>query len=161
MNKSKRTRKPYPWRCTNCLQDAVYAGSIDYEVDLNYHGKTYHIRLNALKTPRCRNCGTPRLDDNANAKITRELIRQAGLLTPRQIRNDRERAGLTQAEYAAKLRVSESTVQRWEEGSQIRWDNEFLRDLMGCAEAMNPVIEVACGKRISPNGRVRKLYARF
>jgi len=60
------------------------------------------------------------LDDDANDQITDALRRQVGLLTPEQIRKNRESLGLVQREIASILGVGESTVSRWETGTQIQ-----------------------------------------
>ncbi|MBI1831046.1 MAG: type II toxin-antitoxin system MqsA family antitoxin [Planctomycetes bacterium] len=137
MSSTKLTRKPYPWRCSNCRESAVYAGVIDYHVDLDYSGQTYHIKLDGLKTPRCRKCGTPLLDGDANAKITRELLRKAKLLTPRQIAKYRESLELTQSDLAAALGVAEDIVAYWEDGMliQTRPHDNMLRLFFGLPEA--------------------------
>jgi len=60
------------------------------------------------------------LDDEANDQIMDALRRQVGLLTPQQIRRNRESLGLKQREIAAILGVGESTVSRWETGAQTQ-----------------------------------------
>lgn len=137
MSKNKITRKPYPWTCTNCRERAVYEGVIDYEIDLERDGQTYHIRLHDLKTPRCRKCGTPTLDSEANTKITRELLRQAKLMTPQQIGKNRASLGLTQQNLAAALGVAEEIVSYWESGFLIqnRAQDNMLRLFFGLPEA--------------------------
>src|SRR5450755_16779 len=114
MSKNRRAQKPFPWTCSNCREKAVYEGAIDYQIDLERDGQTYYIRLPGLKTPRCRKCGTPTLDTEANTKITRELLRQAKLMTPRQISKNRESLELTQKDLAAALGVAEEIVSYWE-----------------------------------------------
>src|SRR4051794_24276649 len=114
MSKNKLTRKPYPWTCGKCRERAVYAGVIDYETDLELDGQSIHIKLNNLKTPCCRKCGTPILDTEANTKITRELLRKAKLLTPQQICKYREGLELSQADLAAALGVAAEIVGYWE-----------------------------------------------
>jgi DNA-binding transcriptional regulator YiaG len=52
--------------------------------------------------------------------VTNELRRAAGLLAPEQIRAKRESLGLTQGELAARLRVSEAELGRWESGMQLQ-----------------------------------------
>lgn len=137
MSKSKLTRKPYPWTCSNCREKAVYAGVIDYAVDLERDGRTYHVKLHRLKTPRCRKCGTACLDSDANRRITLEFLRQAKLLTPRQIRRNRESLGLSRGELAVALGVAEGIVSYWENGAliQTRSHDNMLRLFFGLPEA--------------------------
>ena len=111
--------------------------AIDYETRLEFDGHEYHIKLPNLKTPRCRKCGTTLLDSDANEKITRELLRQAKLLTPRQIQKYRKSLGLTQAELAASLDVSDNIAAYWEDGLLIptRAQDNMLRLFFGSPEA--------------------------
>ena len=154
MSRNKLTRKPYPWRCSNCREDAVRAGAIDYKIDLEHDGRKYHIKLNGLKTPRCRKCGTPCLDSDANTKITLEFLRQAKLLTPQKIRNYRERLALTQGGLAAALGVAEEMVSRWEDGMQIqqRFHDNMLRLFFGLPEARDLLMK----RNLSKIGLVTK-----
>jgi putative zinc finger/helix-turn-helix YgiT family protein len=46
--------------------------------------------------------------------------RAAGLLAPEEIRQGREKLGLTQKQFANLLGVGEATVSRWETGAQIQ-----------------------------------------
>lgn len=134
---NKLTRKPYPWKCTKCRQSAVYAGFIDYENHLTLDGQRYHIKLNHLETPRCRNCGTATLDSNANRRITRELMRKAKLLSPEQIRKYRKRLKLTEADLSAAIGVATEIIEHWENGLliQTRPDDNMLRLFFGLPEA--------------------------
>jgi DNA-binding transcriptional regulator YiaG len=59
-------------------------------------------------------------DDSANDQITDALRRLVGLLPPERIRSNRESLRLTQRDFANLLGVGESTVSRWETGSQIQ-----------------------------------------
>src|ERR1019366_2091491 len=101
MSRNNRGRKPYPWTCGNCREKAVYEGVTDYELDLNYDGRTYHIKIAGLKTPRCQKCDTVCLDSDANEQITLEFLRLVGLLTPEQIRANREALNITLDKFAA------------------------------------------------------------
>jgi transcriptional regulator with XRE-family HTH domain len=60
------------------------------------------------------------LDDSANDQITDALRRQLGLLTPERIRENRGSLGLKQRDLAIQIGVAESTLSRWETGSQIQ-----------------------------------------
>ena len=60
------------------------------------------------------------LDDEANQRIPEALRREIGLLPPEEIRQQRERLGLTQKELARHLDLAESTLSRWETGAQIQ-----------------------------------------
>jgi putative zinc finger/helix-turn-helix YgiT family protein len=60
------------------------------------------------------------LDIEASKQISQAFRRQAGLLTPEQIRHNRKKLGLTQEELAERLSVAEATLSRWENGWQIQ-----------------------------------------
>jgi putative zinc finger/helix-turn-helix YgiT family protein len=87
---------------------------------MQYDGRAYSVEVPELHAPRCTNCGAIVLDDQANDQITDALRRQIGLLTPEQIRRNRESLGLKQRDFAIILGVGESTVSRWETGTQIQ-----------------------------------------
>ena len=121
MNKnSNAVTKPFPWKCSNCKAKAVREAIVTHEVDIEHDGCTYHVTIENLKTPQCTNCGLVHPDAKANEAITLAFLTQAQLLTPEQIRGEREKLGLTQKQLAACLRVVEATVSRWETGGQIQ-----------------------------------------
>ncbi len=112
--------KPYPWKCGQCRERAVYRETTAYTVDLEHDGRSYTVTLPDLAVHRCRQCGAMSLDDEANRRITEALRREIGLLAPEEIRQHRERLGLTQKELAEHLEISESTLSRWETGAQVQ-----------------------------------------
>ncbi len=123
------TQKPYPWKCGNCGRRSVKPAMIPYSVDMEHDGRTYSVNIAELKAPRCEECGEVVLDDHANRQISDAFRQQIGLLTPQQIRENRERLGNTQKELAAVLGIAEATLSRWETGAQIqqRVMDRFLR----------------------------------
>jgi putative zinc finger/helix-turn-helix YgiT family protein len=137
MNKNSRGRKPYPWACGKCHKQAVYQGVTDFQQDLEYDDRVYHIKISNLKAPRCRECGTVLLDTPANERITAAFLRQAKLLKPENIRVYRERLGLSQKELANAVGIAEETVARLERGMQIqhRSVDNMLRLFFGLPEA--------------------------
>jgi putative zinc finger/helix-turn-helix YgiT family protein len=112
--------KPYPWKCGQCRERAVYRVTVPYSVDLEHDGRTYAISVADLTLHRCRKCGAMSLDDEANRRITEALRHAVGLLPPEEIRQHREHLGLTQKELARHLEIAESTLSRWETGAQIQ-----------------------------------------
>ncbi len=111
---------PFPWPCGKCRQHTVELETLPYSTEVHYDGRIYTVDLPRFKVPRCTNCGAMVLDDDANDQITDALRRQVGLLTPQRIRSNRESLGLKQRDFANLLGVGESTVSRWETGSQIQ-----------------------------------------
>jgi putative zinc finger/helix-turn-helix YgiT family protein len=112
--------KPFPWKCRTCRKVAVAQVTIPYTTEVQHDGRTYSVQLPALEVLRCSECGAIVLDDAANARISEAFRYEAGLLTPAQIRQQREALGLTQKRLACLLDVSESTLSRWETGIQIQ-----------------------------------------
>ena len=111
---------PFPWPCGKCRQHLVERVTFPYSTEMQYDGRIYSFEVPELSAPRCTNCGAIVLDDQANDQITDALRRQVGLLTPEQIRSNRESLGLKQRDFADRLGVGESTVSRWETGAQIQ-----------------------------------------
>src|ERR1022692_1383057 len=121
MNKNSTARtKPFPWKCRECGQIAVYSNIVSHTVEIEHDARVYKTVVKGLVTPQCRNCGAIFPDADANRQITLEFLRQARLLTPQEIRRDREALGLTQKQFARILGVAEATVSRWETGAQIQ-----------------------------------------
>ena len=79
--------------------------------------------------PQCGNCKAISIDDDADRQISAAFRSVARLLAPEEIRQGREKLGLTQKQFANLLGVGESTVSRWETGAQIqqRAMGRFLR----------------------------------
>src|SRR5207237_4598413 len=58
--------------------------------------------------------------DAANEQISAALRRTVGLLSPEEIRRRRKDLGLSQARLAELLEVAETTLCRWETGTQLQ-----------------------------------------
>jgi len=102
-----------------------------YEAEIDHDGRTYTVALPDLSVLRCEQCGAVVLDDAADMRISQALRRQAGLLTPEEIREQREALGLTQKQLAGQLGIADATLSRWETSAQIqqRSLDRFLRVL--------------------------------
>src|ERR1017187_7522506 len=120
MNENEPLRKPFPWKCSHCKEKAVYEDLVTLETDVEHDARTYHVKLDGLKAPRCKRCGLVHPDSAANRQITLEFLRQAKLLMPDEIRRNRESLHLTQKQLACLLGIAEATVSRWETGAQIQ-----------------------------------------
>jgi putative zinc finger/helix-turn-helix YgiT family protein len=121
--------KPFPWKCGTCRQRALAPAVAEYREEVEHDGRVYTIVIPALQVLKCANCGALVLDDDANRQVSEALRREAGLLSPAEIRQQREALGLTQKQLANCLQVGESTLSRWETGGQIqqRSLDRFLR----------------------------------
>lgn len=116
-------------KCSKCRERAVALASIPYTVQVDHDGRKYEVTIPDLVVPRCGNCGTVILDEEANRQISAAFRKQAGLLSPEEIRDHRAALGLTQQALADLLGVGVWTLSRWETGAQIqqRSLDRFLR----------------------------------
>lgn len=112
--------KPYPWKCAQCRQRTVNPTTIDYSTTIEHDGRTYELHVPQLSVARCETCGQVVLDDDANERISDALRRQLGVLLPAQIRQSRERLGISPTQLANDLGVAEASLSRWEAGAQIQ-----------------------------------------
>jgi putative zinc finger/helix-turn-helix YgiT family protein len=116
-------------KCGKCRQRAVGLATVPYTTTFDHDGRKYTVTVPDLVVPRCSNCGTIALDEEANRRLSAAFREQAGLLAPQQIRDNRIALGLTQQALADLLGVGVSTLSRWETGAQIqqRSLDRFLR----------------------------------
>jgi DNA-binding transcriptional regulator YiaG len=117
--------RPFPWKCGYCREREVYLERVPYSVEIAHGGRTYTVTVPDLEVPRCRKCQTLVLHDAANRRITEAFRRQAGLLTPEEVRQGREALGLTTAELAGRLGVEGDLLSSVEAGLQAQ---PFLLD---------------------------------
>src|SRR5580700_8277361 len=92
--------KPFPWKCGHCRKRAVLPAVVPYTTEADHDGRAYVVTVAELKAPRCENCGELVLDAPANRQITEALRQKLRLLTPEQIRRNRDTLGLTQKQLA-------------------------------------------------------------
>ena len=123
------SEREFSKKCGKCRQRAVTLDTVCYTVEFDHDGRKYEVTIPDLVVPRCGNCGTIVLDEEANRQISAAFRRKAGLLSPEQIRQHRVALGLTQQALADLLSVGVSTLSRWETGTQIqqRSFDRFLR----------------------------------
>jgi putative zinc finger/helix-turn-helix YgiT family protein len=121
--------RTYPKRCGKCGQKTMRLTTMPYATTIEHDGRSYQVELPALTVPQCANCKAISLDEEADKQISAAFRREARLLTPEEIRQGREKLGLTQKQFANLLGVGEATVSRWETGAQIqqRAMDRFLR----------------------------------
>jgi putative zinc finger/helix-turn-helix YgiT family protein len=132
--------RPYPWTCPRCRLREVYSDVVDYTTTIEHDGRSYAVRVPSLELPKCRNCGKLVMVDSANRRISEAFRREAGLMTPEEIRAGRVRCGLDQQTFADLLGISVSTLSRWETGAQIQ--QRSLNRLMEAYFASPEVREV-------------------
>jgi putative zinc finger/helix-turn-helix YgiT family protein len=121
--------RTYPKRCGKCGQKKMHLATMLYATTIEHDGRAYRVEIPALTVPQCGNCKAVSIDDEADQQISAAFRRAARLLMPEEIREGREKLGLTQKQFANLLGVGEATVSRWETGAQIqqRAMDRFLR----------------------------------
>jgi putative zinc finger/helix-turn-helix YgiT family protein len=141
------TERVFSKKCSNpkCRQRAVALATVDYRINIDHDGRKYDVHLPVFVVPQCGTCGTIVLDDEANREISAAFRKQAGLLSPEEIRVSRQELGLNQQELADLLGVAVSTLSRWETGAQIqqRCLDKFLRVFFASREARETLASVA------------------
>jgi DNA-binding transcriptional regulator YiaG len=87
---------------------------------MEHDGRKYTISVTNFRVLQCQHCQELVLDDSADELLSKALRAKAGLLSPMEIRQNREALGYTQQQLADHLRISMFTLSRWETGSQIQ-----------------------------------------
>lgn len=141
----------YLQKCSKCKTRNMAPRRMDYTTKLNHDNREYTVTVPQLEILECTNCGHQIVPDESFDQLVDELRRQAGLLTPLQIREHRKQLNLTQEELANLLGIAVATLSRWETGGQIqqRVMNDFLLVFFNVVQArrylseMRNVAEVA------------------
>ena len=133
------TTRTFPKRCGKCGRKALQLATVPYATTVEHDGRTYRVEIPDLSAPRCGHCRALSLDDEADRQISAAFRREARLLAPEEIRQGREKLGLTQKQFAQLLGIGEATVSRWETGAQIqqRAMDRFLRLCFACPAAVD------------------------
>jgi putative zinc finger/helix-turn-helix YgiT family protein len=118
-NKPLRVR-PFPWKCGDCRQRAVYPARFAYACEFALDDERYTVSVPDLEAPRCQNCGAIVMIDTANERMDNAFRVKAGLLMPEEIRQRREALELSQEELARRLGVDAAALARWEDGAQFQ-----------------------------------------
>jgi putative zinc finger/helix-turn-helix YgiT family protein len=123
------SERHYCRKCGNCRQKAMAIATVPYTITVDHDGRKYEVYIPNLSVPKCGNCQAISIDHEADEQIDTAFRKQAGLLTPEQIRAGRENLGLNQQEFADWFGIAVSTLSRWETGAQIqqRIMNDHLR----------------------------------
>jgi putative zinc finger/helix-turn-helix YgiT family protein len=128
----------YPKRCGKCGEQRMHLATVPYATTIEHDGRAYRVEIPALTVPQCGNCQAISIDHDADQQISAAFRRQAGLLAPEEIRQGRDKLGLTQKQFANLLGVGEATISRWETGAQIqqRAMDRFLRVCLASPAAL-------------------------
>ena len=73
-----------------------------------------------LQVLQCGDCGEQLFNNEAGDRIAAAFRAVLGLVRPEELREGRKALGLSQKEFAAKLRFAEESVSRWETGALIQ-----------------------------------------
>ena len=110
----------FPRKCPNCRERCLELVTESYEAELEHDGRTYQIAIPALTLLACSACGNRIVPDEADERVSEEIRRVAGLLSPSEIRSQRANLNLTKEQLARDLDIAEETLTRWENGAQIQ-----------------------------------------
>jgi putative zinc finger/helix-turn-helix YgiT family protein len=132
VNSSKKApekSKSFPWRCLECGKKEVWPAVVSHTSEIRHDGRLYTVKMPKLRVPRCKACGELVFENEADEQIASALREQLGLLSPEEIRGNRDKLGLSQRELAEHLGVAVETISRWENGVLIpsRAMDRYLR----------------------------------
>ncbi len=153
-------------RCHVCGRRSLRRVRRPYEYAVSHDGRPpVTIRIPDLDVVACTNpdChpehpdDTVILDGDASWRITEETYRQLGLLTPAEIREHRERLGLTQQQLQDLLGLGGNTLSRWETGRvyQSRALDTFLRAVFHVPEVITALRSWRAPRTIASAARRR------
>jgi putative zinc finger/helix-turn-helix YgiT family protein len=134
--------RPFPWRCVECGLDSIIPVATDYTTTVKHDGRPYTIHIPNLAIPTCPQCGKQLFTAQVDDQITAKLRADIDLLTPDEIKAQRQRLGLNQEELADQLGTAKGTISRWETGALIQsramdnllrlyFDSEDARERLG------------------------------
>ncbi len=135
-------------RCGACRQLSMKRVARPFSYEISHEGRPpVTVRIPDLEVVACTNpdCRPEHPGDNvieddaALWRIGEETYRQLGLLTPGEIREGREKLGLSQQEFQELLGLGGNSLSRWENGRvyQSRSIDRFLRVVFRVPEAMD------------------------
>jgi DNA-binding transcriptional regulator YiaG len=87
---------------------------------MEHDGRSYSFTVPNIELLKCSSCQEQVLPNNSLIRIYDKLRSEAGLLSPAEIRDNRNRLGLTQDALATHLNIAKETISRWETGGQIQ-----------------------------------------
>jgi DNA-binding transcriptional regulator YiaG len=113
-------QRPFPRFCANCGKQEVVLAVVPYSREFKYDDELYTIDIPNLESPRCRACGQLVFGVNVDKQIHAAERLELKLLSSTQIREGRERLGLSRGELAGRLGISEATLADWEDDITIQ-----------------------------------------
>jgi putative zinc finger/helix-turn-helix YgiT family protein len=126
-------------KCATCRKGIMNPVTLDYSVEMEHDGRAYMLRVPNLEVLLCDQCQSNVLPDASYERLADALRREAGLLIPSEIIEERTALGLNQKDFAHLLGVAPETVSRWETGGQIqqRVMNDFMQAFFDLPELRN------------------------
>jgi putative zinc finger/helix-turn-helix YgiT family protein len=106
--------------CPQCREKTVLPVHKDYTLTVEHDGCSYEVTVRDVQVPTCSRCGEAIITNDLSERVSAEVRRTIGLLSPETIRERREALGLSRPQLAAALRVAEATLLRWETGMQLQ-----------------------------------------
>jgi putative zinc finger/helix-turn-helix YgiT family protein len=151
MNRDHRPIQEYGPRC-GCCQTGHLVTQFRKE-RFEYESETGPITVDADRVPVdvCDTCHSVFVTAQT-AKTRHEYVcRALGLITPAEIKEIRERHGLSQAEFARITKLGESSISRWERGRLLPSpsNSTFLKLLQRRPEAVDELLD---GSVADPDG---------
>src|SRR4051794_36342695 len=107
-------------RCPVCGHVPLEQRVVDRTFEYGAEGETVKVEARSVPVEVCPQCGET-FSGPRTARAEHDAIcRTLGLLTPDQIRQVRERLGLTQEEFSRLTGLGVATVSRWERGRLVQ-----------------------------------------
>jgi putative zinc finger/helix-turn-helix YgiT family protein len=148
MLERKTKEKPFPRFCPHCGRQEVVLAVVPYALQVKHDEVLHDIEIPHLETSRCRSCGQMVFGNRADEQISAAVRSQLHLLGPTEIRDSRNRLGLTLDVMAERLGVSGELLSKWEEDLAIQ--PRAADNLMRVFFAFSNVREVLTGKMQNP-----------
>lgn len=102
--------------CGTCRTPTLRRTSIDHSTSRGINGEEIRVTVRDLSVLQCLNCGTVLLDEAAEERIARAVLKEAGYLTPEEIREIREEGGLSLEEASDIVGIVAGELDRIERG---------------------------------------------
>jgi putative zinc finger/helix-turn-helix YgiT family protein len=143
--KVEAVQPAYPWKCRKCREVSVRPVIVDYAGNMEYDGRNYQVTVSQLEVLECATCHSRIVPDDSWVRFDEEFRKQAGLLLPAEIKNNRKQLKLKQRELAGLLGIAVETLSRWEKGRQIqqRSLDRFMRCFFGFPEVQSALANEA------------------
>lgn len=131
--------------CDVCKMSDLAPSNDPIARTMRHEGRDHAIVISGVEHLRCSQCGAVWLATNVNFALREELNRKLSLMTPTEIFERREAAGLTQAELASQIGSTPESICRWERGSQspTQGFNKAMRDTFHRMVLVNSLLTVA------------------